>query len=283
MKTSAAVFLLCVVMHGADLSKQISMLDGERSPERLERTAVVIANSGDGPAVEQLGARLRKQSFLNRLDPGGETARLSRVFEAMAEHPSQAMENVCTRLAFDAEFSSVPVRVNYVLNALAAMRPMSEAAADVFRRKARSGYLEVNGPLLAANGSPRALEVLEELFSDPHLDRAQLVSMAHWSLLPVRTHADIIAMCARLLAPGRLSHAVEIGIAESLFDYRAGEWFAVRRDQPRPAPWASAHEPAKDLLRSLGTTLLRRGDLDASLRAAIERSLASLAGSKPTP
>jgi hypothetical protein len=100
--------------------------------------------------------------------------------------------------------------------------------------------------------------------------------MAHWSLVPVRTNPDIVAMCARLLTQSRPSHVVETAIAESLFDYRAGEWFGVRRSPPRPAPWASAHARAKDLLRKLGTSLLRREDLNASLRAAVERTLADL-------
>ncbi len=274
MKATAAFWGLCVVMQGADVSKQVSMLDREDGA-KLEQAAVAIAKSGDAAAIEQLAAHFTKQSFLSRLDRG-ETDRVSGVFQVLAEHPSQAVEHLCTRLAFNTEFNSVPVRVNYLLNALAAVRPTSEAGAEVFSETGRAGYLEVNGPLLAVNGSPRALAVLEELLSDLQLDAAQRVSTAHWSLLPVRTHAEIIAMCARLLTPGRLSADVETAIAESLFDYRAREWFGVRRDQPRPAPWNSADARARDLLRKLGTSLLARRDLDESLRAAINRTLEGL-------
>lgn len=273
---AAALLCLCAAVNAADLSRQIAALDRERDRAKLEIAAVEIANSSDAGAIQQLGDRLAKRSFLNRLDRPNETEHLSRVFDALAAHPSQAVEQLSIRLAFDPEFASLPVRVDFVLNALAAVRPVSPAGAEVFRKTGRSGYLEVNGPLLAANGSPLGLQVLEEYFSDPSLDQAQLISMAHWSLLPVRTHAEIIAMCARLLIYQKLPKGVQTAVAESLFDYRPREWFGVTRNQPKPAGWAAADAHAKELARKLGSDLLGRGDLDKELRAAIERTLASL-------
>jgi hypothetical protein len=277
VKLLTAGLALSFVMHSADLSKQIALLDHERDGGRLEAAAMTIANSGEASAIEQLGVRFATGSFLNRLDNPGETERLGRVFGALAAHPSQAAENVCTRLAFDAQFTSLPLRLNYLLTALAAVRPMSQGAARVFQQTSRNGYLEVNGPLLAANGSPRALEVLEGLLADRSLDEAQLVSMAHWSLVPVRTSPDIVAMSARVLNPDAAAPTVATAVAESLYDYRPGPWFGPRRNLPRPIPWAQASLQAKDLLRQLGTGLLKRDHLDPSLRAAVERTLADLA------
>lgn len=276
MKPLAAALALSCVMYSADLSRQIALLDHERGA-KLEAAAIAVANSGEPAPIDQLGAKFATESFLSRLDLQGETERLQRVFQALAAHPSQAVENVCVRLAVDPQFTSQPLRLNYLLTALAAVRPMSEAAAKVFQQTSRSGYLEVNGPLLAANGSPRALEVLETLLADRSLDEAQLVSMAHWSLVPVRIRPEIVAMCARLLNSSAASAAVETAVAEALYDYRPGPWFGPRRNPPRPAPWAQASPQAKVLLRQLGTSLLKRGQVEPTLRAAIERALADLA------
>jgi len=270
----------CLMSQAADLSKQLAALDHDRDPARLEAAAVAIAASGNSDAIDQLAKHLGQRSFLHRLDPArGEepdTFHLSHIFRALEEHPTAASESLCVSLASNAEFASLPARLNFLLPALAAVRPTSQAAADVFRQTSHSGFVEVNGPLLAENGSPRALEVLEEIFADQTIDAEQRVSIAHWSLLPLRTNPDILAMCSRLLASGNLSGEVRTAIEESLFDYQPKRWFSVQRAQPRPPAWTSATPAAKDGLRSLGNTILHQPDLAPGVRTAVQSTLDQL-------
>jgi hypothetical protein len=93
----------------------------------------------------------------------------------------------------------VPERLNPLLNAIAAVRPSSTNAAAIFRETSHSGYVAVNGPLLARNASPNALAVLEAPLSDESLDVDERVEVAHRSLLPVRTNSAVVEMCTRVI------------------------------------------------------------------------------------
>lgn len=276
MKSIRAAVWICCMLPAAALSAQVNSLDRERNPSKLAVAAVAIVQSGDNQKIASLAAHLGQQSFLGRLDPPGATTGLESIFRAIEEHPSEAGERLCVDLAANPDFGALPARMNFLLNALAAVRPMSAAGAEVFRKTARSGFLEVDGPLLAANGSPRAVEVLEEILADKTLDPDQRVSTSHWSIVPHRTDGPIVAMCARLLDRGRLSPEVAAAVAESLFDYRPKEWFGVRINQPSPPAWSLAGVAAKDAARQLGDRLLARPGLPDLLRAVIERTLAEL-------
>jgi hypothetical protein len=261
-------------------SKPTASLDTQLDPARLEAAAIAIAGSGNAKAIDHLAEYLGRRSFLHRLDSGqhGESDidRLLHVFRALADHPNTATESLCVALARNAEFTSMPERLNLLLNALAAVRPMSEAAAAVFRETSRSGYWVVNGPLLASNASLVALAVLEELFSDQNLDVGGQIDVSHWGLLPVRTDPAVVAMCARVTVSRLVSREVRTAIAETLFDHQPRQWFGVAMNQPTPPPWKSAIEPARNALRSLGKQILSQPDTPANLRVAIVNTLAQL-------
>jgi hypothetical protein len=262
-------------MLAASLLLQGSRLDRERNPDRMEAASVAIAASTDAAAMADLARHLSQRGYLQRLDPGSGVTRLGHVFRTLAEHPSPSAESLCIVAAGSAEFNEVPARMNFLLNALAAVRPMSEPAAKIFRSSSRSGFLEVDGPLLAANASPRALGVLAELLRDESIDAAQRVSIAHWGLLPNRTNPDVVAMCDRVLSAG-VSRDVEIAILESLYDYQPRQWFSLRAGQPSPPSWNTASPAARDALRSLAASRVGRSDLPPALRAAMENSLAQM-------
>jgi hypothetical protein len=276
VKFVPAAIWICSMLQAGELSTQVAALNRERDRSKLEAAAVAIAKSGNAEAMLRLTESLGQRSFLRRLDPAGETNRLQNIFRVLAEHPSEGSERLCVALANNGEFASLPVRMNFLLNALAALRPMSAAGGEVFRKTSRSGFLEVNGPLLAANGSPRAIALLEKLLADESLDRAQRASVSHWSVMPHRTKVDIVAMCARLLEPARVSTEVSVAIIESVFDYRPREWFGLRNSPPRPPPWSSASRTAKESVRHLGGRLLARSGLPDSLREPIRRTLSEL-------
>ena len=270
----------CLMAQMPNLFGQVAALDSQRNPARLEAAASAIAASGDAGAIHKLASRLGQRTFLRRLDPGqpeqSDGEHLLRIFLVLADHPNAATEALCVALARNAEFVSVSWRLNPLLNALAAVRPTSAQAATIFRETSHSGYVGVNGPLLARNGSPNALAVLEEIFADEGLEVDERIDVAHRSLLAVRTNAAVAEMCARLLARRLDSSRVRLAIAESLFDYQPKPWFGVAMDQPVPPDWKLADEPARAALRSLGNTLLGQADVPASLRAAIRAALEKL-------
>lgn len=276
----AATLVLCVFMGQAEGSGEGVPLLHESDPAHLEAAAVAIAAAGKASDLAVLADRLGQPSFLARLDPqsGPEVAvvHLANVFRALAEHPSAATAELCLALGRNPRFTAVPARVNLLLNALAAERPMSQAAADYFRATNSAGFVEVNGPLLARNGSAAALEVLAQMLSDDKVDVAQRVSIAHWSLLPTRANLGIVEMCTRVLQNDALAHDVRIAMLESLYDYQPRRWFGLAAGQPGIPTWTAASRATLAALQSLGKHTLNRSDLPVELRAAIVKTLTEL-------
>jgi len=154
-----AVLATCLAMQPTNLSRQVASLDGQRDPARLGTAAVAIAGSGDTEAIHSLATYWGRASFLRRLDRAkhgqSDIDRLAHVFRVLADHPSAATEALCIGLAHDREFTSVPERLNFLLNALSAVRPMSNEGAAIFRETSHAEYLGVNGPLRAGNAHCR--------------------------------------------------------------------------------------------------------------------------------
>ena len=257
MRAAIGLLATSLLAHG-------SGLDRERNADRLEAASVAIAASTNATEMADLARHIGQRQYLQRLDPDNGVTRLGHIFRVLAEHPSPSTESLCIEVAGSSEFNELPARMNFLLNALASVRPMSEPAARIFRSYGRSGFLEVEGPLLATNASPRALDVLAEFFKDDSLDVAQRVSMAHWGILPNRTNPDVVEMCGRVLRAG-VSRDVEIAILESLYDYQPRQWFSLRAGQPSPSRWNTASPAARDKLRSLAASRISRADLPPAL------------------
>ena len=223
--------LVCLCEGGASHEQQarLANLDRERDPARLEAAAIAFAASHDSATINGLAKRLGDRAFLNRLDPpvglNVPVVRLGRVLRVWAENPSDAMASAAVKLAHDRDYSATPARLNPLLTALAAVRPMTENVVRVFRETSYAGFLEVNGPLLARNGSQRALSLLGDLLRADALDVAQRISMAHWALVPTRTDPQVIALCARLSTAHMVTPELDVAILESLFDYQPRTWF----------------------------------------------------------
>jgi hypothetical protein len=268
--------LACVVHASDDTAKP----RGDRDAEGLERAAVSTAVSGDPTRLAVLARLLGERSYLARLDPMHDSeipvVRLARVFRALAEHPSQATASLCVSLGRSPDFTAAPARLNLLLNALAAVRPMSQESADLFRSTNVSGFFEVNAPLLAKNASPRALEILSEMLSDQGVDLMQRVSIAHWALLPTRTDVRVVTMSSGILEKQTLPHEVRIAILESLYDYQPRRWFGLDAAQPAAPSWETSSRATRTALRLLGKAMLRREDLPDELRTAIQKTLDGL-------
>ena len=67
---------------------------------------------------------------------------------------------------------------------------------------------------------------------------------------------------------------VQLGVVESLFDYRVREWYGVCRNPPRPPAWTEASTEALELLLSIPPivrSILPLPDhLQSAMHAAIE-------------
>jgi hypothetical protein len=262
------------------LDKPIAALDSENEPARLEAASVAIATSGNAEAIARLAKHLGQGAFLRRLDPEQDgqpvVDHIYNVFRALADHPNAATEALCLALSRAPDFTALSDRMNLLLNALAAVRPMSKEAAAIFRETSRSEYLGVNGPLLARNASPLALAVLEDLLLEETLAAEDRVDMAHHSLLPMRTHSDVVGMCARVALSRTVAPEVREAVTETLFDYQPRAWFGVSRNQPRPPTWKSASPQTRRALQTLGRPLLSQPEVSVHLRKAIAGTLAQL-------
>lgn len=173
-----------------------------------------------------------KWEFLAHLDdlsdPQLKISGMRQVLKAMEDSPSEVTSRICETLAWDADFLSDPDRKMFLLPALAAVRPMSGPAEAVFRSANGEGYFNFNGPLLVANGSPRALALFEDMVADASVRPADRVDMLHHAVLANRTEGPVVDACLRLLARG-LEPEVETGVAETLYDYREKRWFGPGR------------------------------------------------------
>jgi hypothetical protein len=259
-----------------DALRAIRALDPpcEREPLALAAIEVITKQSPEGLAV--LASYLRTPEFLRRLDdvdnPQRKTYFLGRVFAAMEQHPSEATRDLCIAAAESPEFCADPIRLNYLLPALAAVRPMTQAAAAVFRRTNSEGYFPVNAPLMTRNESPIALRLFEEMIRNPQVDPESRIDALRHSVLPRRTELPILATAERLLSGG-LEPEVEIGLIETLFDYREKPWFGPVRVPPAPRPWETASDEACQRALALAQAALARSDLPGETRQAVQASV----------
>jgi hypothetical protein len=258
-----------------EIRRDIEVLSVSGDVNEVADAAERLAASEDADAIDFLGRVLATHEFLARLDdlsdPSLETQNLFRVFRALAEHPIEATGRVSEALFAVAEFRSIPARVNLLLGAVAAVRPTGGGAANIFRAAIREGYAEVVGPLLVTNASPLSLQVFEELIEKDWIESYVKVDIMHRSVLPKRTSLPVLTMCGRLLEAGLLAE-VQIGIIETLFDYRSRQWFGPAMNPPTPPHWDLASTESLRFLVALGSRILAEQlapSLDASLRLTL--------------
>ncbi len=265
-----------------EIERHAGILDNSRDRAEIVRAARALAASETPAALLALGLRLRRAEFLDRLDdtsqPGPDIENLSFVFAELVFHPSPASSRLCELLYGEPEFRAIPVRVNLLLGALAAVVPTTEAGAQVFRDSNAEGFAEVNGPLLIENQSPLAIQVFEELIAGSLVEADVKVEILHRSVLPKRTDIPVLGACMRLLDRG-LPAEVRDGLIETLFDYQSRLWFGPVRQAPTPPPWDSASTEVLRLFVVLADHLESRGlrePLLSSVRATRERIAAIL-------
>jgi hypothetical protein len=269
-------FPLVACLLAASLAPDLTVLRSSAVREEISGAAVRVAGSGDAAALRELGDLLASAAFLARLDetkdPQRATFNVHRVFLALAKNPSAMTEALCLKLLSADAFAESPARVGYGLQALAAVRPMSPATAAVLKKMNGQGYFAFAGPLLAANGSDRAVALLESMFADRSQPESERVALARETLVPHRTHPGLVAMVSRLVG-GSVEPELGLALAESLYDYRPEHWYGKRRDPPQAPSWKTAPPEARRAATALGQRLLARKDLPPALRTAIKAAL----------
>ena len=254
-----------------------AILDASTDRNELQAAAVDLALSDDPRDLEKLGQYLRRQDFLGRLDnlsePTTKTLHLSRVLEPLVTRPSADTADLSLALSRDEAFMADPDRLIYLLRALAAVRPMSEEAAELFRHSNTLGYSSINAPLLGANASPRALSLFESMVARREEPIERRCDWLHMAVLHNRTQLSILQMCERLLAQN-LEPEIHVGVIESVFDYQPRLWFGLHA--PRPPAWRSATPEVLRFVLEWGVKVKSRPNLPERLTTAITNTVSTV-------
>jgi hypothetical protein len=277
MGVTTFVLTVCLLAASAEsLPHDLAVLRSSAVREEVSEAALRVAGSGNAAALRELGDLLASRAFLARLDetsnPQLAVFNLRRIFLALAESPSPMTEALCLKVMTADAFVEGSDRQIFALQALAAVRPMSPATAAVFEKMNGQGYSGFNGPFLAANGSDRALALLESMFADRAQPEDERIALARESIVPNRTQPGIVGMVGRLVG-GSLETEVRLALAESLYDYQPDRWYGKRRNSPLAPSWKTASPAARRAAAALGRRLLARKDLPAPLRTAIKSAL----------
>ena len=257
------------------MADPIQILRTSKDRDALQQAAIELIRTRDAKKLASLRDFLSDPAFLARLDdvntPNVKTRRLSAVFRELTNYPSPASAELSLRLGSDSRFLSDPDRKALLLPALAAVRPMSEASAQFFGKANAEGYYSINAPLLARNGSPRAVELFRKMIEDGSVPSARRVDALHSSIVPVRTNVAIIGVAERLIS-AKLDPDVLAGLIESMFDYQPRRWYGVARSMPQPPPWSGASAEALDRLSKLAGSASGINGLPPALVEAVRAS-----------
>jgi hypothetical protein len=243
-----------------EIARHTAVLTEAQDSGAVVASAITLAASEDRNAVIALARTMRLPGFLARLEGSEESTtesvtNLADVFIALTEHANDSTGRLCELIYGEESFRELPARMNPLLYALGAVKPVTPRAVEIFRETSASGYAQVNGPLLLKNGEPPALEVFAEIITGDWVEAYVKVDILHRALLPVRDRLPIVQMCIRLLA-GKLEETVRAGLVETLYDYRSKDWFGPAMYPPKPPDWSQAPDASLEMLIRLGERLL---------------------------
>lgn len=254
------------------IEEHTSVLQSSTDAEELVAAATELARSDDPDALHALGIFLKQSEFLDRLDEPNSPNRvtnLGHVLSALSAAPSPEVARLCLQVT-DEPIYLEHDRKSLVLEALAAVVPMSSDSAEAFRRANEEGYFAFDALLLARNGSPVALELFRSMMGEKDIDPDSRVELMHRGILPYRTRLTTLKMVAAMLSDG-LEEPVIVAAIESVFDYKP-EWFTLHG--PTPPSWRSAASEILHYLIALGASVKARSDLPPGLPGAIDETAA---------
>jgi mannitol/fructose-specific phosphotransferase system IIA component (Ntr-type) len=256
--------------NGGTPNTMIEVLGRSDDRNELVVAAAALARSDDPRMLDQLGDFLVRPDFLARLDnveePPERVAYLKEVFEPLIARPSPEVARLCLRLATQKEFDD-DLRMPFLLEALAQVRPMSADTVDLFRRTSEEGYFAFNAVLLAKNGSRPALDLFVAMMENRDHEPEERVDILHMGIAPNRTQLPILQMVAELLRRD-VESLVTAGAVESVYDYRGYEWFRTHAEPP-PARRSAPNEVLRFVIE-LANQARNHPGVPASLHGPID-------------
>ncbi|MFN0105578.1 MAG: hypothetical protein ACKV2U_26260 [Bryobacteraceae bacterium] len=245
-----------------------AILAAAQPPDALEREAIALVRSRDFTRLSKL---LRDPKFLARLDNPAvaKNLRLGNIMKALAANADAETAALCHALAVDKIFLSDPDRMLFLLNVLGAVKPMTRQTADIFRSTNEVGYFGPNAILLAANGSPAAMDLFESMIIDGKQSIENRIEYLRFGVIPRRTALPILVAAGNILARAKDAR-ITIGVIECLFEYRP-EWFSPGNSPVAPPGWETASTESLRAALRLAGIAQRRRDLRPDLRRAVER------------
>lgn len=248
-------------------------LEQSDSRDELAATAQELALADDPAALVVLGDFLADGDFLARLDdlddPGSALRNLASVMQPLIDRPGPEVVTICLRLFASQPFTTGPDRRSFLLEAMARVRPMLVPTVEAFREANALGYFSFDAPLLAENGSARALALLFDMLTDPDIDLEERAQCVLTTILHRRTRLEIVQLAGRLMTDSSEDPIVERAI-ESVFDYQP-QWFSLHA--PLPPSWRTA---SIDTLREVieaAAIAKRRAALTDEADTAIDATL----------
>ena len=242
-------------------------------PDTLQQKALTLAASRD---YSRLARLITDPAFLSNLDSPatGKTRRLETILKALEANAGPDTASLCHTLAASNVFLSDPDRRLFLLNILAAVRPMSKQTVALFQESNALGYFPSNAILLASNASPLAMELFETMMVSNAITVENRIDLLHFALIPRRTSLPILRSAANIAARAtdpRLAH----GALKSIFDYQP-RWFRPSNAADRPPPWESASRESLAAALQLARAAQRRRDLPPALRREVDAAVRKL-------
>ncbi len=236
------------------LPDRVRILQNSQNPEELEKVAESLASSSNENDLRSLESSFSNKGFLVRLDPsqgqGLEISRFRKVLLVLGRNPNPYSTKVLLAMSEDDQIRKEVDRVDVLLEAAAALKPLPAERIPLFRAFGEDYFL-LKLKLLVDNGSPLAIGELEqEILTKPsEVEDESVVSLMHRSFVPHRTDESLIRMAEDLLQES-ISSELRTGLFESFFDFQSRHWYGPVRVPPEPADFNAASTTAlRELLK----------------------------------
>ena len=246
----------------------------EQDPVILARSLVTIARAGDPKRLTRVQKLLLDGRIAKQIHdaPDGRRCLLPAVLRAFAEGSLGQFTFVALINAKawndDGDLTDALLRASGALK----KGPADVVAFWKKYSKPEDGYINLTTMALIENGSAEALELFENLFTDPKHEVETRKGWLHTTFIEQRHQPRVLAMVKRLLAT-KLPAPHVAAVGEATFVVRQ-RWYGTCPGPTPPA--ASSYTPeARTLVKQLATTV-RANKPDAELAKAITRLLAEL-------
>jgi hypothetical protein len=256
----------------------MNVLATSTDPKQLVAVALKLARSQESDDQQSLQHWLSSPDFLLRLDSAQEYAqtgrrlRIQRVLQALAENPSPGAKSLLVALTQSQNFLDHRRRVEYLLRACAVLRPAPPPVVRFWDgySKPDDGFGNLTMDAVVTNGSPPAMQLLEQKLADPSQPEED---RTHWILCYILEHRNdpgVLGSCRRMLA-GTLPAQFRPLLIDALFSYRPAEWYAPA-ERCEPPDRLLAGPVARQLLRDIASATAA-GGLTSVQKEAIEKTL----------